>query len=89
MAKAIEKKQKTFTAKVVELNSGRDTIKVEVERTLRHPKYEKQIKLHKTYLVHVADEAKKDLNIGEMVRLAEVAPISKRKRLILVKAKKK
>ena len=53
------------------------TVSVQVERQVRHPLYKKTIKKQKTFLAH--DEYEK-CKVGDMVRIIETRPISRRKR---------
>ncbi len=57
------------------------TVAVQVERQVRHPLYKKTIKKQKTFLAH--DEYEK-CKIGDMVRIIETRPISKRKKWRIV-----
>lgn len=52
------------------------TITVKVERRLRHPVYERVVKLSKKF--HAHDE-KNQCTIGDLVRIAETRPLSKTK----------
>lgn len=47
-----------------------------------HPLYQKSIKVKKRFMVHKAIEAK--VNVGDRVCAVECAPISKRKKLVLL-----
>jgi small subunit ribosomal protein S17 len=53
------------------------TVKVEVERQIRHPLYRKTVRRKTTFLVH--DETEK-CKLGDTVRIIETRPISKTKR---------
>ena len=53
------------------------TIVVEVERRVMHPIYKKFIRRTKKYAAH--DESN-DIKVGDVVRIRECRPISKRKR---------
>jgi len=53
------------------------TVTVQVERQVRHPLYKKIIKKQRTFLAH--DEYEK-CKLGDVVRIIETRPISKRKR---------
>lgn len=53
------------------------TVTVQVERKVRHPLYKKTIKKQKTFLAH--DEYEK-CKVGDMVRIIETRPISRRKK---------
>lgn len=56
--------------------SGDKTISVLVERKIMHPKYHKIVKRFKKYLVH---DERNEANVGDVVRMVECRPISKRK----------
>lgn len=58
-------------------NEMKKTVKVIVERQVRHPLYKKVIKKRKVYFAH--DEYEK-CKIGDVVKIIETRPISKRKR---------
>ncbi len=58
-----------------------DTVTVIVDRYVKHPKYKKYQKRSKKYLVH---DAGNTAEVGQLVSIKEVAPISKRKRFALV-----
>lgn len=60
--------------------SGEKTIKVEVHSYKTHPKYKKQYRVTKNFLVH--DETSSAV-IGDVVTIAQTSPISKRKHWIL------
>ncbi|MCJ7682083.1 MAG: 30S ribosomal protein S17 [Candidatus Aminicenantes bacterium] len=53
------------------------TVKVRVERQVRHPLYKKIVKKRKNFLVH--DEYEK-CKVGDMVKIVATRPISKTKR---------
>jgi small subunit ribosomal protein S17 len=55
----------------------RKTVTVRIERQLRHPLYKKVIRRRKTFLAH--DEYEK-CKVGDIVRIIETRPISRRKR---------
>ena len=59
----------------------KDTIAVAVERYVMHPKYKKYLRRTKKFLVHDAGNTAKE---GDVVDIAEVRPISKRKSFTLV-----
>ena len=58
-------------------NKMKKTVKVVVERQVRHPLYKKIIKKRKVYFAH--DEYEK-CKIGDAVKIVETRPMSKRKR---------
>ena len=57
------------------------TVSVLVERSVRHPLYQKFIKRSKKYLAHDEKNVSKE---GDIVRIREARPISKRKRFVVV-----
>ena len=57
------------------------TITVSVERKVKHPIYGKFIKKSTKYTAH---DEQNDCNIGDIVRIMETRPLSKRKRWRLV-----
>jgi len=61
---------------VVVSNKGDKTVVVQVERTFLHPRYRKTMRSHKKYMAH---DAENTCNIGDIVRIVEARPISKRK----------
>lgn len=69
--------QKTTKIGVVIGDKMKKTVTVLVERPVRHPLYKKIIKKRKKFLVH--DEYEK-CKIGDVVRIVEIRPLSKRKR---------
>jgi small subunit ribosomal protein S17 len=52
------------------------TVVVEVERRVTHPLYKKIVRRSKKYIAHDESNA---LKVGDMVRIRECRPISKRK----------
>ena len=57
------------------------TVSVLVERSVRHPLYQKFMKRSKRYLAHDEHNVSKE---GDIVRIREARPISKRKRFVVV-----
>ncbi len=57
------------------------TITISVERKVKHPIYGKFIKKSTKYTAH---DEQNDCNIGDVVRIMETRPLSKRKRWRLV-----
>ena len=55
------------------------TVTVRIDRSYRHPLYGKVIRTHKNYLVH--DEI--GCQPGDLVKIVESRPISKRKRWVV------
>ena len=70
-----ETRQKTFDGVVVS-DKMKDTIVVEINRYVKHPKYGKFLNIRKRIKAHDAGNTKK---IGEKVTIVEVKPISKGK----------
>jgi len=58
-------------------NGADKTIVVQVERKFLHPRYRKTVRSHKKYMAH---DAENSCNIGDTVRIVEIAPLSRRKR---------
>lgn len=61
-----------------------DTITVAVERYVKHPKYKKYLRRTKKFLVH---DAGNTAQVGDVVDIKEIPPMSKRKRFALVTTK--
>ena len=57
------------------------TVSILVERSIRHPLYQKFMKRSKKYLAHDENNVSKE---GDVVRIREARPISKRKRFVVV-----
>jgi len=74
-------KRKLLIGKVISDKMDK-TITVEVERLVRHPKYEK---LMRRYTICKAHDEKNDAKIGDKVEIMETRPLSKTKRWRLVK----
>jgi len=69
--------KKTTKVGVVTNNKARKTVTVLVERSVRHPLYQKVIKKRKKFLAH--DEYEK-CKVGDVVKIVETRPLSKRKK---------
>ena len=69
--------RKTTKIGIVVGKKMKKTVTVRVERQLRHPLYKKIVKRQKKFLAH--DEYEK-CKLGDVVRIIETRPISKRKR---------
>mgnify|MGYP000005628354 FL=1 len=61
-----------------------DTITVAVERYVKHPKYKKYLRRTKKFLVH---DAGNTAQVGDVVDIKEIRPMSKRKHFALVTTK--
>ncbi len=66
---------------VVSSNKMEKTITVSVERKLRHPIYGKFVKKSKKFVAH---DEKNECNEGDIVKIIESRPLSRRKRWRLV-----
>ncbi|TXB61940.1 30S ribosomal protein S17 [Phaeodactylibacter luteus] len=66
---------------LVTSNKMDKTISVSVERRLQHPIYGKFVKKSKKFVAH---DENNDCNEGDLVRIMETRPLSKRKRWRLV-----
>lgn len=66
---------------VVTSNKMDKTITVSVERKVKHPMYGKTLKKSKKYAAH---DEENTCNIGDVVRIMETRPLSKRKTWRLV-----
>lgn len=62
---------------VVASTAMQKSVTVIVERRLRHPIYGKYVKKTKKFMVH---DENNDCNVGDLVRITEFRPLSKRKR---------
>jgi small subunit ribosomal protein S17 len=76
----VRKLRKTKVGVVVS-NKMEKTINVKVERRLRHPIYGKSVKRSNKFMAH---DEKNECNIGDLVRIMETRPLSKRKRWRLI-----
>ena len=68
---------------VVVSNKMAKTVVVRIERTFRHPKYDKVIRMGKKYYAH--DEQSQEFKVGDLVTIVECRPISKLKRWRVVR----
>ena len=75
-----ENKGRVLRGRVVK-SAMQDTCTVVVDRYVKHPKYKKFQKRSKKFLVH---DAGNTAEVGALVSIKEVTPISKRKRYTLV-----
>lgn len=75
-----ESNPKVLTGKVIS-NKMKKTIVVQIERTVKHPKYEKIIKRRAKFHAHDENEL---ASIGQIVRIKESKPISKTKNWLLL-----
>ena len=71
-----KRKRQILTGKVISVEMNK-TVKVRVTREIPHPVYKKRVKRYKNYLVHAKSVTPKE---GDIVSIASVRPISKKKR---------
>jgi small subunit ribosomal protein S17 len=71
------KARRTTKVGVVIGNNMKKTVTVLIERQVRHPFYKKIVKRRKKFLAH--DEYEK-CKVGDLVKIVETRPLSKRKR---------
>lgn len=76
--KASNKKQRVGVVSSTKMDK---TISVVVERKMKHPMYGKYIKKSSKFLAH---DEKNECNEGDLVKIIESRPLSKRKRWSLV-----
>jgi small subunit ribosomal protein S17 len=69
--------RRTTKVGVVTGNNMKKTVTVLIERQVRHPFYKKIVKRRKKFLAH--DEYEK-CKVGDLVKIVETRPLSKRKR---------
>lgn len=62
---------------VVVSNKMQKTVTVQVERTIKHPQFDKVITRAKRYYAH---HDKEEIKVGSRVKIIETRPISKLKR---------
>ena len=70
------RKRQTLVGEVVSAKMEK-TVNVRVVREIPHPIYHKRVKRYKNYLAHV-ESVKPE--IGDVVRISSIKPISKNKR---------
>ncbi|MDX2301551.1 MAG: 30S ribosomal protein S17 [Microscillaceae bacterium] len=78
---AIERNNRKERIGKVSSNKMNKSITVVVERKLKHPIYGKFVMKSKKFMAHDENE---ECNIGDIVRIMECRPLSKRKRWRLV-----
>ena len=72
--------KKVLRGKVVS-DKMKDTVVVEVSHFVKHPKYKKFMKKTKKHMAHDKGNTKQ---IGDIVSIEEVRPMSKRKSFIVI-----
>lgn len=73
--------RKIKTGIVTSAHKIRKTIRVEVERLVKHPLYKKYFKRTSSFLVH---DEKEECNFGDRVKIMETRPLSCRKHWLYV-----
>lgn len=71
----VKKIRKTLVGRIV-TDVADKTVTVQVKRSYRHRLYKKTITASKNYLAHDKDN---EYKVGQIVKIQECAPISKRK----------
>lgn len=72
-------KRKRLVGRVVS-DKMQKTVTVAVNRSTRHPLYGKVIRTSKKYMAHDEEDR---CSVGDMVRIVESRPLSKRKRWVV------
>jgi small subunit ribosomal protein S17 len=78
-------RRKVRVGKVIS-NKMQKSIVVAIERKIPHPIYKKYFRLTSTLMAH---DEKREAGIGDLVRIMETRPMSKRKRWRLVEVVEK
>jgi small subunit ribosomal protein S17 len=78
-------RRKVFLGRVVS-NKVEKTITVAVERRFRHPLYGKYVTKTSKFVAH---DENNECNVGDIIRIMEVRPLSRRKRWRLIEVVKK
>lgn len=78
---ATPRSQRKVRKGVVVSNGMDQSIVVRIERTTMHPLYKKVIRRAKKFMAHDAENA---CNVGDVVRIMECRPLSRRKRWRLI-----
>jgi len=77
-----EKKKVSFTLMGVVTSTKADkTVSVDVQRIFQHPVYKKIVRKKKKYLAH---DSENKCNLGDVVKIRMVRPISKRKKWLVI-----
>jgi len=80
MSDATTQSRRTTKVGIVVGTKMKKTVTVRVERQVRHPLYKKIVRQRKNFLAH--DEYEK-CKLGDVVKIVETRPISKRKRWLV------
>ncbi|MBL7831915.1 MAG: 30S ribosomal protein S17 [Saprospiraceae bacterium] len=82
----VERKIRKQKTGVVSSNKMDKSITVVVERRLRHPKYGKFVKKTNKFMAH---DENNECQIGDLVKIMEIRPLSKNKKWRLVEVLEK
>ncbi len=82
----VERKVRKQKTGMVSSNKMDKSITVVVERRLRHPKYGKFVKKTNKFMAHDEDN---QCQIGDLVKIMEIRPLSKNKKSRLVEVLEK
>ncbi len=82
----VERKVRKQKTGMVSSNKMDKSITVVVERRLRHPKYGKFVKKTNKFMAHDEDN---QCQIGDLVKIMEIRPLSKNKKWRLVEVLEK
>lgn len=77
MINSEERNRRKIKEGVVVSNKMQKTVSVRVERTVRHPQFDKVMRRAKKYYAHVEGI---DLQVGQRVQIVETRPLSRLKR---------
>ena len=77
----MSQEKKLIRSGVVVSNKTDKTVVVRVERKFQHPLYSRTVKSTKKYMAHDENNA---CQIGDVVRIVESRPLSKRKRWAVI-----
>ena len=75
----MRKQRKQLVGRVAS-NKMEKSVVVEVQRVTRHPIYHKVVRSHHRFMAH---DEKNECGIGDMVRIVEARPMSRRKRWVV------
>jgi len=77
----MSQEQKLIRSGVVVSNKTDKTVVVRVERKFQHPLYSRTVKSTKKYMAHDENNA---CQVGDVVKIVESRPLSKRKRWAVI-----
>lgn len=77
MSEAQRAKQRQGRVGVVVAKSGIKTVRVKIERLVKHPVYKRYVRRSRGFLAH---DEREECNVGDQVEIVESRPLSARKR---------